>query len=161
MSGGNLDHTVRSDVGILRERGGKELVIAILTDGGKVFIWKESYQTLVQIDWNLGRELEVCYFTLNQVGIGMVSSNGEVFLAKPRHSQPKAQTPSKPTPAKGNVSKFPLCCKISLNVCLLTKPCLVRLTMRDVLNVAFVSILTTFCIKGKTYNDSSPIDKQT
>lgn len=117
VSGGNLDHTVRSDVGILRERGGKELVIVILAEGGNVFIWKESYQSLLRIDWNLRRELEVCDFTLNQVSIGIVSSNGEVFLAKPKRSQAKAQTPSKPNSAKGNQCfQYFLC--ISLVCCL-------------------------------------------
>ncbi|KAH3735613.1 hypothetical protein DPMN_042148 [Dreissena polymorpha] len=75
--GGNLDHT---DSQILRENGGRRLVISYLNSTGKVFIWDERSPTLKRASWLIRRQLYVTDFVMTESGVAIVTDEGEVFV---------------------------------------------------------------------------------
>ncbi|KAL4233187.1 hypothetical protein ACF0H5_007871 [Mactra antiquata] len=93
--GGNLDHT---DSQILRENGGRQLVISFLHTSGKVFIWHEKSPSLKRAHWLIKRQLDIKDFILTENGIAIVTELGEVFVCT---------LLNKPTPVRetSNVAK--------------------------------------------------------
>ncbi|KAK3580483.1 hypothetical protein CHS0354_001084 [Potamilus streckersoni] len=77
VSGGHLDH---SDSEILREKGGSELVIGLLSISGKVFIWRATNQTLRRAHWVIRRQLFVSGFKLTDTNLAIITEKGEAFL---------------------------------------------------------------------------------
>ncbi|KAK3098977.1 hypothetical protein FSP39_024899 [Pinctada imbricata] len=82
--GGNLDHS--QDLEVLREKGGYELIIAVLTKNGKIFMWKESVPQLKRCSWSVKRQLVVTDFalssTLTAVTLAFITNRGEGFIGQ-------------------------------------------------------------------------------
>lgn len=76
--GGHLDF--KCDPAMLKERGGTELKILLLTKYGKVFLWTESNPHLTRCLFSLSRQLHVSSLVLNCASVGIVSDKGEGFL---------------------------------------------------------------------------------
>lgn len=74
--GGNLD---RTDSQILRENGGKELVISLLNQSGKVFIWRVSSPTLKRAHWLTKRQLVIKDYVLTESNMAIVTTDGQAF----------------------------------------------------------------------------------
>ncbi|XP_056015291.1 inhibitor of Bruton tyrosine kinase-like isoform X2 [Ostrea edulis] len=78
VSGGNLDHM--SDLDVLREKGGTELRIVLLTSTGKTFVWHAASPSLKRCRWAIRRQLTVADVALSTNNIAIVTDNGEAFV---------------------------------------------------------------------------------
>ncbi|XP_033741198.1 inhibitor of Bruton tyrosine kinase-like [Pecten maximus] len=90
VSGGNLDHN--TDLDIIHEKGGSELMVVLLSESGSVMIWRASLPKLRQCQWCIRRQLIIMDMSLSRSTIGIITEKGEGFLgtiaaAKPNSSK--------------------------------------------------------------------------
>ncbi|ESO93242.1 hypothetical protein LOTGIDRAFT_82061, partial [Lottia gigantea] len=81
VSGGTLDHLVTTDRDLLKEKGGSELIVAMVTNKGMVFMWREKSPHFKRCNWMIRRELSICDVYLNTNNMGIITDKGEGFLA--------------------------------------------------------------------------------
>ncbi|XP_060567937.1 inhibitor of Bruton tyrosine kinase-like [Ruditapes philippinarum] len=100
--GGNLDHT---DSQILRENGGRQLIISYLNTSGKVFIWHEKSPSLKRAHWLIKRQLYVKDFILSENSVAIVTDLGEVFIC-PMSNKPTPVRESSSVTKESNEGEF-------------------------------------------------------
>lgn len=76
--GGHLDF--KCDPILLKERGGIEFKILLLTKYGKIFLWTESNPHLTRCLFSLPRQLYISSLVLNNASVGIISDKGEGFV---------------------------------------------------------------------------------
>ncbi|XP_064460638.1 inhibitor of Bruton tyrosine kinase-like [Ornithodoros turicata] len=76
--GGQLDY--RCDVAGIREGGGHELKVVMLTRSGKIYLWQGSNPVLTRCLFNTVQQVSVKDVCLNEQNIGIVSRYGEGFV---------------------------------------------------------------------------------
>ncbi|XP_067126093.1 inhibitor of Bruton tyrosine kinase [Centruroides vittatus] len=75
--GGHLD--AQCEAASVKEGGGFELRIVILTRSGKIFLWRESYPVLRRCLFNIGRQLFVSDLQVTHSVISFITKDGEGF----------------------------------------------------------------------------------
>lgn len=78
VSGGNLDHN--TDLDMLREKGGSELMVVLLDQSGSVLMWRDTLPKLRHCKWCIRRQLVVKDVCLSKATIGIITERGEGFL---------------------------------------------------------------------------------
>ncbi|XP_025096853.1 inhibitor of Bruton tyrosine kinase-like isoform X2 [Pomacea canaliculata] len=79
VAGGNLDHN--TDIDVLREKGGSEIKVVLLSTFGKVFQWRGGSPSMKRCYWALHRQINVSDVALNASGMVLVTDQGEAFAA--------------------------------------------------------------------------------
>lgn len=101
--GGQLDH--RCDVASLREGGGQELKVALLTRSGKIYVWQSSNPVMTRCLFCTIQQVTVTDICLNQQNLGIITKDGEGFIGyhtarkEPRrksHDIPPGKTTASP-----------------------------------------------------------------
>lgn len=101
--GGNLDS--HCDAAGVKEGGGLELRVVILTESGKVFLWRQSDPFLRRCLFTPGRQLVINDIHLNHYTVGLVTNENEAFLGTILSFKPKKK------PADGTISLSSPPCK--------------------------------------------------
>ncbi|XP_041354992.1 inhibitor of Bruton tyrosine kinase-like isoform X2 [Gigantopelta aegis] len=78
VSGGNLDHS--TDLDVLRDKGGSELIIALLNTTGKVFLWRAASPVLKRCQWAIRRQLYVTDVVIGGSNLAFVTDQAEAFI---------------------------------------------------------------------------------
>lgn len=104
VSGGNLDHN--TDLDIIREKGGSELMVLLLIESGSVLIWRASLPKLRQCQWRIRRQLIIRDMSLSRSTVGIITEKGEGYLGnitpvKPNTSKDSSQQQSKTKSERG------------------------------------------------------------
>ena len=81
VCGGNLDHRTNVPSDPIREKAGAELTIALLSNTGQVFIWRESSPVMRRCMWSVKRSLNVVQMCLSTQNLVFVTKDGEGFIA--------------------------------------------------------------------------------
>ncbi|XP_074647622.1 inhibitor of Bruton tyrosine kinase-like [Tubulanus polymorphus] len=96
VMGGQLDH--RSDIDILREQGGSQLVIILLDSSDRVFLWTEARPTLCRLLWSIKRDLYIQDVALSTHGFAITTKDGAGFIGKlPKQKKSSVSKAPKPT----------------------------------------------------------------
>lgn len=105
--GGHLDSRVRACG--LKERGGVDLKIAVLTGSGigHLYLWTEQSSHLSRCLFSINREISIMDFCLSRHNLGIVTDNGEAFSAVILPAQER-KTPEKAPIRKSWSSSGPL-----------------------------------------------------
>ncbi|KAF8773228.1 Inhibitor of Bruton tyrosine kinase like protein [Argiope bruennichi] len=93
--GGHLDS--RCDVAGVREGGGLELRVALLTKSGKVYLWRQTDPYLRRCLFTSPKELIISDIHINHYSIGLITSNNEGYIGtivnfKGKRSAPPSST---------------------------------------------------------------------
>ncbi|XP_048239918.1 inhibitor of Bruton tyrosine kinase-like [Haliotis rufescens] len=78
VCGGKLDYHAEADR--LREKGGSDLSIALLSVSSQVFIWRESSPTLRRCQWSIKRQLFVVDVVCSDATVAFITEAGEGFM---------------------------------------------------------------------------------
>ncbi|KAK3770373.1 hypothetical protein RRG08_028271 [Elysia crispata] len=77
VSGGNLDHN--TGLGILREKGGHDLNIALKNEGGQLFLWRSNSPAVKRCQFALRRQLAVRDIAMTTSSLVFSTDRGEAF----------------------------------------------------------------------------------
>lgn len=83
-----MDHKVSPNN--LKEKGGDELKILLLTKTNKLFLWQESKPQFVRCIFSLKRNLELTDVFLNKFFLLITTYDGEAFQGEVRIKKKKA-----------------------------------------------------------------------
>ncbi|GIY10667.1 inhibitor of Bruton tyrosine kinase [Caerostris extrusa] len=89
--GGHLDS--RCDVAGVREGGGLELRVALLTKSGKVFLWRQTDPYLRRCLFTSLKELIISDIHINHYSIGMITSDNEGYIGTISNFKGKRSAP--------------------------------------------------------------------
>ncbi|CAL1279292.1 unnamed protein product [Larinioides sclopetarius] len=98
--GGHLDS--RCDVAGVREGGGLELQVGLLTKSGKVYLWRQTDPYLRRCLFTSPKELIFSDIHINHYSIGLITNNNEGYIGtivnfKGKRSAPPSSTLHTPT----------------------------------------------------------------
>lgn len=85
--GGHLDHKVSPNH--LKEKGGDELKILLLTKTNKLFLWQESKLQFIRCIFSLKRNIQMTDIFLNKIFLLMTTADGEAFQGEVRVKKKK------------------------------------------------------------------------
>ncbi|KAG8179334.1 hypothetical protein JTE90_011598 [Oedothorax gibbosus] len=104
--GGHLDS--RCDVAGVREGGGLELRVALLTKSGKLYLWRQTDPYLRRCIFTSQKELIISDIHINHYSIGLITSLNEAYLGNVTLFKSKRAPPSHhaPTPVLGSSAGF-------------------------------------------------------
>ncbi|KAK6170183.1 hypothetical protein SNE40_018638 [Patella caerulea] len=99
VSGGSVDHLVITDQDLLKQKGGAELMVVLLSKQGRVLLWREKSHRFKRCNWAIRREVNIKDVAINRNNIALVTDKGEGFIGN--------WLPSKETSKKKSQSALP------------------------------------------------------